>query len=168
MNEIAKQIGELSVEKRRLLEQYLKTEGLNLSNAVILPQSRESNKFPLSFAQQRLWFLDQLEPNSAAYNIPDTHYFNGPLNHAALERSLSEIVRRHEALRTTFESVDGEPVQVIAAAQAQRLEVIDLSQLPPAERQAEAERLANEESQQPFDLRRGRLFRFRLLRLAEE
>ncbi|HEU4766874.1 MAG TPA: condensation domain-containing protein, partial [Pyrinomonadaceae bacterium] len=123
---------------------------------------------PLSFAQQRLWFLDQLEPNSAVYNIPDTHSFNGPLNLEALERSLSEIVRRHEILRTTFHSVDGEPVQVIAAAQPQRLEVIDLSGLPPAEREAKAERMANEETQQPFDLTHGPLFRFRLLRLAAE
>ena len=166
MSDIAKQITELSVEKRQLLERYLKTAGLNLTNAVILPQSRDTNKFPLSFAQQRLWFLDQLEPNTAVYNIPDTHYFNGPLNLDALERSLSEIVRRHEILRTTFQSSDGEPVQVIAEAQAQQLEVIDLSQ--EAEREATAQRMANEETQQPFDLTRGPLFRFRLLRLAEE
>ena len=89
MSDIAKQISGLSAEKRRLLEQYLKTQGLNLSN-VILPQRRDTNKFPLSFAQQRLWFLDQLEPNTTVYNIPDTHYFDGPLNLDALERSLSE------------------------------------------------------------------------------
>jgi len=168
MSDIAKQISELSLEKRQLLERYLKTEGLNLSNAVILPQSRNTNKFPLSFAQQRLWFLDQLEPNTPVYNIPDTHSFKGPLNLAALERSLSEIVRRHESLRTTFHSVDGEPVQVIAEPQAQRLEVIDLSDLPEPQRETEAERMANEEAQQPFDLTRGPLFRFRLVRLAEE
>ena len=168
MSDIAKQITELSVEKRQLLERYLKTAGLNLSNAVILPQRRDTNKFPLSFAQQRLWFLDQLEPNSAVYNIPGTHSFNGPLDLHALERSLSEIVRRHEVLRTTFHIVDGEPVQVIAEAQPQQLEVIDLSALPEAERKAKAERMANEETQQPFDLTRGPLFRFRLVRLAEE
>jgi hypothetical protein len=138
MSDIAKQITELSFEKRQLLERYLKTAGLNLSNAVILPQRRDSNKFPLSFAQQRLWFLDQLEPNSSVYNIPDTHSFTGPLNLHALERSLSEIVRRHEILRTTFHTVDGEPVQVIAEAQPQQLEVIDLSELPQAEREAKA------------------------------
>ena len=168
MSDIAKQITELSVEKRQLLERYLKTAGLNLSNAVILPQRRDTNKFPLSFAQQRLWFLDQLEPDSAVYNIPDTHSFNGPLNLQALERSLSEIVRRHEILRTTFHSIDGEPVQVIAEAQPQQLEVIDLSELPQAEREAKAERMANEETMQPFDLTRGPLFRFRLVRLAPE
>jgi amino acid adenylation domain-containing protein len=168
MSDIAKQITELSAEKRQLLDRYLKTAGLNLSSAVILPQSRESNRFPLSFAQQRLWFLDQLEPNSAVYNIPDSHYFNGPVNLEALERSLSEIVRRHESLRTTFHAINGEPLQVIAEAQPQKLEVIDLSHLPEAEREAEAERMGDEETMQPFDLTRGPLFRFRLLRLAEE
>src|ERR671916_2678601 len=110
MSDIAKQISGLSIEKRQLLERYLKTAGLNLTNSVIMPRSRQTNRFPLSFAQQRLWFLDQLEPNSAVYNIPDMHYFSGLLNLDALERSLSEIVRRHEILRTTFHSVDGEPV----------------------------------------------------------
>ena len=168
MSDIAKQISELSLEKRQLLERYLKTEGLNLTNAVILPQSRSTNKFPLSYAQQRIWFLDQLEPNTPVYNIPDTHSFKGPLNLAALERTLSEIVRRHESLRTTFHSIDGEPVQVIAEPQPQKLEVIDLSDLPEPEREAEAERMADEEAQQPFDLTRGPLFRFRIVRLAEE
>jgi amino acid adenylation domain-containing protein len=168
MSDIAKQISGLSVEKRQLLEQYLKTAGLNLSNSVILPRSRDTNRFPLSFAQQRLWFLDQLEPNTSIYNIPDTHYFEGPLNLDALERSLTEVVRRHEILRTTFESPKGEPVQVIAEVQPQKLELIDLSHLPETECEAEAQRMADEEAQQPFDLSRGPLFRFRLLRLDEE
>ena len=168
MSDIVKQITELSVEKRQLLERYLKTAGLNLSRAVILPRSRETNKFPLSFAQQRLWFLDQLEPNTAVYNVPDMHYFNGPINLAALERSLSELLRRHEILRTTFHSIDGEPVQVIAEPQAQHLEVIDLSDLPEPEREAEAQRMAHDEAEDPFDLSRGPLFRFRLVRLAED
>jgi amino acid adenylation domain-containing protein len=167
MSDIAKQISGLSVEKRRLLEQYLKTQGLNLSN-VILPQRRDTNIFPLSFAQQRLWFLDQLEPNTAVYNIPDTHFFNGPINLDALERSLSELIRRHEVLRTTFQNINGEPMQVIAESQPQQLEVTDLSTLPESEREAEAQRMADEEAEQTFDLMRGPLFRFRLLRLAED
>src|SRR6185369_8254605 len=107
MSDFAKQISGLSAEKRQLLEQYLKTAGLNLSNSVILPRTRDTNVFPLSFAQQRLWFLDQLEPNTSVYNIPDTHYFDGPSNLAALERSLSDLIRRHEVLRTTFQSRNG-------------------------------------------------------------
>jgi amino acid adenylation domain-containing protein len=168
MSDIAKQITGLSVEKRQLLERYLKTAGLNLSRTVILPQSRETNKFPLSFAQQRLWFLDQLEPNSAVYNIPDMQQFSGPLNLAALERSMSELIRRHESLRTTFQSIDGEPVQVIAEAQPRKIEVIDLSHLPQGEREAEAQRMARDEGEVPFDLSRGPLFRFRLVKLEEE
>jgi aspartate racemase len=167
MSDIAKHITDLSVEKRQLLDRYLKSAGLNLSRAVIIPQSRDTNRFALSFAQQRLWFLDQLEPHRAVYNIPDSHCFDGPLNLAALERSLSEIVRRHEILRTTFQTVAGEPVQVIAAPQPLRLEVTDLSHLPAPERKAEAQRLANEEAQQPFDLARGPLLRVQLLRLGE-
>ena len=168
MNDIAKQITELSIEKRQLLDRYLKTAGLKLAKAVILPQSRETNSFPLSFAQQRLWFLDQLQPDTAVYNIPDMHHFSGPLNLAALELSVTEIVRRHESLRTTFHTVDGDPVQVIAAPEAQKIEVIDLSNLPEEAREAEAQRMADEEAQQPFDLTRGPLFRFRLVRLAQD
>ncbi len=167
MSDIAKHITGLSAEKRQLLERYLKSAGLNLSSAVIIPQSRDTNKFPLSFAQQRLWFLEQLDPDSAVYNLPDSNYFKGPLNLAALERSLNEIVRRHEIMRTTFQTVAGEPVQVIAEPQPLELEVVDLTNLPPAERQGEAQRLANEAGLQPFDLTRAPLFRLQLLKLAD-
>ena len=168
MSDIAKQITELSIEKRQLLDRYLKSAGLNLSSAVIIPQSRERNTFPLSFAQERLWFMDQLEPNRPIYNLPDTNFFRGPLNLDALRRSLNEIVRRHESLRTTFRTNNGSAVQVIAPPQPLSCEVIDLTGLPVAERRPEAQRLADEESQQPFDLTRGPLFRVKLVRLAEE
>ncbi|HET7286891.1 MAG TPA: condensation domain-containing protein, partial [Pyrinomonadaceae bacterium] len=168
MNDIAKQITELSVEKRQLLERYLKSAGLDLTSAVIIPQRRDTNKFPLSFAQERIWFMDQLEPNRPIYNLPDTHYFKGPLDLDALQRTLTEIVRRHESLRTTFQTVDGEPMQVIAPPQPLSLQVIDLSELPPQERKAEAQRLADDDAQQPFDLSRGPLMRVQLVRLAEE
>ena len=168
MNDIAKQITELSVEKRQLLERYLKKAGLNLTSALIIPQPRDTNNFPMSFAQERLWFMDQLEPNRPIYNMPDTHVFKGPLDFAALERSLSEIVRRHENLRTTFQMVDGRPVQVIAAPEPLTLQMTDISALAKEERTDEAQRLADEEAQQPFDLSRGPLFRVQLVRLAED
>jgi len=168
MNDIAKQITELSVEKRQLLDRYLKSAGLDLTSAVIIPQPRDTNKFPLSFAQERIWFMDQLEPNRPIYNLPDTHYFKGPLDLDALQRTLTEIVRRHESLRTTFQTFDGEPMQAIAPPQPLSLEVVDLSELPPQERQAEAQRLADDDAQRPFDLSRGPLFRAQLVRLAEE
>src|SRR5215211_5492166 len=156
MSNFAQRIARLSPRKQELLGRLLEQEQLDFSRVVITPRN-PSASVPLSYAQQRLWFLDQLEPNSTVYNIPDSRYFNGPLNLEALERTLSEIVQRHESLRTTFQTMDGEPVQVIAEAQTQKLEVIDLSHLPAAEREAETQRMANEEAQQPFDLRRGPL-----------
>src|SRR5437588_5785146 len=123
--------------------------------------------FPLSFAQQRLWFLDQLLPGNSFYNIPAALRLSVPLSIPVLEQSLNEIVHRHEALRTTFVTNDGEPVQVISAKEHVGLGVTDLRYLPAAEREAEAIRLATEEAQQPFDLSRGPLVRTSLLRLEE-
>ncbi|HKH43411.1 MAG TPA: amino acid adenylation domain-containing protein, partial [Thermoanaerobaculia bacterium] len=122
----------------------------------------------LSFAQQRLWFLDRLEPDSPAYNIPVALRVEGRLRVDVLARALSEVMRRHEALRTTFGEVDGEPVQVIAAAGALSLPVVDLAGLPQALREAEASRRIGEEALRPFDLAQGPLLRAALLRLDAE
>jgi hypothetical protein len=122
----------------------------------------------MSFAQQRLWVLDQLEPGRPIYNVPDTHYFKGRFDLDAMERSLSDLIRRHEGMRTTFQVIDGEPVQVIGEPWPLKLNIIDLSHLPPEEREAEAYRVTNEEAQVPFDISRGPLFRAQLVRLAEE
>ncbi|HYD81243.1 MAG TPA: amino acid adenylation domain-containing protein, partial [Paucimonas sp.] len=122
---------------------------------------------PLSFAQQRLWFLDQFEAGSAFYNIPAAMRLAGRLDTPALAFSINEIVRRHESLRTTFTTVDGAPVQVITPSLALELPVTDLSDLPHAEREARARWLAQDEAQTPFDLRTGPLLRARLLRLQE-
>ncbi|HWS86509.1 MAG TPA: amino acid adenylation domain-containing protein [Pyrinomonadaceae bacterium] len=123
---------------------------------------------PLSFAQQRLWFLNQLEPGNPFYNIPSAARLEGRLDVAALEQTLTEIVRRHEALRTTFASEGGEPVQLINPAEPLTLPVTDLSALPEVEREAEARRLVQEEALRPFDLAASPLLRASLLRLAEE
>ncbi len=124
--------------------------------------------FPASAAQQRLWFLNQLEPESPAYNIPAVLRLRGELNVGALERSLNEIVSRHEALRTTFRTVDGKPAQVVGPPFEQSLPLIDLSAWPEDERHEEAKRLARQAASQPFDLERGPLMRARLLRLAPD
>jgi len=127
---------------------------------------------PLSFAQQRLWFIDQMDPGSATYHLASAVRLSGSLDIAALERVFTEVVRRHEALRTSFPTVASEPVQRIAAPKAFDLPVIDLVQLMAdaslEERREEALRIAGEESQRPFDLATGSLFRATLLRVAEQ
>ncbi|HEX7333866.1 MAG TPA: amino acid adenylation domain-containing protein [Pyrinomonadaceae bacterium] len=129
--------------------------------------SREG-PLPLSFAQQRLWFLYQLEPDSPAYNIPIAVRLQGALNVPALEESLNEILRRHEVLRTTFSALNGEPVQIISPFEPRELCVEDLSVwLDETARLDEARRLTAVETATPFDLINGPLFRARLLRLDE-
>ncbi len=123
---------------------------------------------PVSSAQRRLWFIDQLHPGSAAYNIPLAFRLRGPLDRGALQDSLSAIVERHESLRTVFGLADGEPVQDVRPAGLSGMALTDLVPLPPGLRQSEAERLTAEEARAPFDLARGPLFRARLLRLGAE
>jgi amino acid adenylation domain-containing protein len=123
---------------------------------------------PLSFAQERLWFLDRLEGGSAAYNIPTALRLSGALDSAALERALGEIVRRHESLRTVLREVDGGAVQVIAPFGAFALPVEDLSGLDETARETEVKRRAQEDAARPFDLSEGPLFRAALLRVADE
>ena len=127
---------------------------------------------PLSFGQQRLWFIDQLAPGNPAYNFPAAVHLRGPLNLAALHQSLNEIVKRHEVLRTTFAIVDGRPVQVIAPTLTITLPVVDLRELacalPETERETEVQRLVSEEANLPFDLAKGPLLRATVLQLGEK
>ena len=139
----------------------------NLHAPPILPVARDGD-LPLSFAQRRLWFIEQLAPGKSAYNIPAAIRLKGPLNVVALERCLNEIVKRHEALRTTFAMVDGGPVQVIAPILTLALPVVDLRELSGDAREIEVRRLAAEEAGLRFDLARGPLLRIKLLRLGDE
>src|SRR5438045_2308677 len=116
--------------------------------------------FPASFAQQRLWFLDQLEPQNVAYNIPASIYLKVALDVGALEQSIIALIQRHEILRTTFAAVDGQPMQMIVPSFKVPLPLVDLSAFPETtQRWAEVLRLANEEVQRPFDLAQGPLLR---------
>ena len=130
----------------------------------LAPAVREEG-LPLSFAQQRLWFLESLQPGTALYNLPQVWHLRGPLSVPALNQALAEIVRRHEALRTVFAVKEsGEPVQVVLPPDPFPLVELDLSELP----EPEAERILSEEVRRPFDLRRGPLFRAALLCLGFE
>ncbi|HEX6863213.1 MAG TPA: amino acid adenylation domain-containing protein, partial [Thermoanaerobaculia bacterium] len=122
---------------------------------------------PLSFAQERLWFLDQLDPGQATYNISTALHLDGPLDGAALRASLAEIVRRHEVLRSTFPLAGGGPVQVVGPSVA-AMAVVDLSAVPGGLREAEVRRRVSEEANRPFDIARGPLLRAVLLRVAPE
>jgi amino acid adenylation domain-containing protein len=122
--------------------------------------------FPVSFAQQRLWLLDQLEPHNPAYNIPAGLWLSGPLNIGTLESAMTEVVRRHEILRTEFHTENGEPVQNVLPAIQMRVPIIDLDDVPLAKREAHALQLATEEARKPFHLSQGPLLRFSLVRLA--
>ena len=140
----------------------------NQKNAsAIAPISRtENTTFPLSFAQQRLWFLNQLQPNSAFYNIPLGLHFSGQLNIAALESSLQLLINRHEILRTNFIAVDGEPVQAIAATRDFTLPVVDFRPLPASEREIEYEKLAFQSVMYVFNLAQEPLLRAQLVQLT--
>jgi len=124
-------------------------------------------ELPLSFAQQRLWFLDRLQPGDPAYNIPAAVRLKGAIDLTALERSFQAVIDRHEALRTTFGAVEGRPIQLIIPEPTFALSVIDLQHFPQSQREAEAVRLAAEEAQQPFDLANWPLMRVTLLQLGD-
>ncbi|MET0395516.1 MAG: condensation domain-containing protein, partial [Longimicrobiaceae bacterium] len=157
---------EMSPERQQLLKRLLrKRAGQKREDERVRPRST-GGPVPLSFAQQRLWFIQQLDPASSAYNMPNPLRLRGEVDVPAMRRSLTELVRRHESLRTVFAAADGEPVQVVLAAAPVPLPVVELSGLPDGAREAEAQRLTMQESARPFDLARGPLMRASLLRLA--
>src|ERR1043165_4435932 len=147
----------------------LTAEGKRLLLAELLRKKAQRPKYyPLSFAQQRLWFLDQLEPGSSTYNMPTALRLSGELNVKALEQSLNEVARRQAILRTVFVAGKEHPQQVVQGFKASKLAVFDLSDLPSEQREAETRQLIRRETQQPFDLQQGPVWRARLVRLAAE
>ncbi|HLL48523.1 MAG TPA: condensation domain-containing protein, partial [Longimicrobiaceae bacterium] len=144
----------------------LRTESTSLAPPIV--RVPREGPLPPSFAQQRLWVMDQLQPGSAAYNMPSALRLRGALDVGALRASLDELVRRHESLRTTFADLGGAPVQVIHSPAPVPLRILDLGRPSAEEREREAERLSAEEAMRPFDLTRGPLLRSTLIRLADD
>jgi amino acid adenylation domain-containing protein len=169
MQNVTERIASLAPEKRAFLERMLQRKRGEASTPKPLAKRNPEEPIPLSFAQQRLWFLDQLEPNSATYNISAAAILRGTLDVAALERTLNTIVSRHEALRTTISiNFAGMPEQIVHAPQPIELPVTDLTGVAAEKRRQEAQRLAHEEARTPFDLAVGPLLRTGLLKLAED
>jgi amino acid adenylation domain-containing protein len=172
-DDLARRLETLSPKQRKLIELRLARERQEKKPAAgeeaIQPQPRDGRPFPLSFAQQRLWFLDQLEPGSPWYNMAYPLRLTGRLDAPAIAAALSEIRRRHETLRTTFSLVEeGEAVQVVGSASGLPLPLVDLRGLPLASREAELLRLVRAEARRPFDLARGPLLRALLYKIAED
>jgi hypothetical protein len=167
MQELTERIAGLSPAKRALLELRLQKKEASGSTQGSIARRANRDSAAVSFAQQRLWFLDQIEPDRASYNVPRALRLTGVLDTTAMQRSLDELLKRHEPLRTRFSSVDGAVQQIISADAKLPLQVIDLSNLATAEREARAHELTSEEATRPFDLAQGPVIRAQLLRLSE-
>jgi surfactin family lipopeptide synthetase A len=154
-------------KRKQLLEAYLQMRPPTAPAKKSASPSRQ-NSIPLTFAQQQLWLHAQLAPDTSLYNEPLTVRRSGPLDVSALERSFTEIIRRHEAWRTTFPVIDGQPVQHVIAPFEIKLPLIDLRHLPHAEREGEALSIAAADARQPFDLAHGPLLRAKIVRLDDE
>jgi alpha-ketoglutarate-dependent taurine dioxygenase len=166
MNSLRQRVQSLSPREKELLMQRLrKPQESPASQAETC--ARDGNRFPLSFAQQRLWFLQQLEPAGFTYNITIPTRLTGSLDHHAFEQSLNEIARRHEILRTTLLEGEGEPMQIIAPSFEVKVPVLDIQHLSEQNRAAELELLVQGELKRPFDVAEAPPWRCKLIRLQE-
>src|ERR1051326_4062957 len=161
------EVSSISEQKRKQLEAYLQLRE-DLAPPVRIERREAGSSAPLTFAQQQVWLHAQLAPDSAVYNEPFTVHRKGPLDVEILERSFTEIIRRHEAWRTSFSRVNGEPMQMVHPPFEIKLPVTNLLDVAASEREVEALRLATEDARKPFDLTRVPLFRMRLIRMGDE
>lgn len=158
---------EIAARKTEIILFLQQAKQVKTSHQLPIQRVSRDGKLPLSFAQQRLWFLHHLSPDSRSYNLLDAQRLNGSLNIVALEQSLSELIRRHEILRTTFPIADGQPVQVIGPS-ALTLPVHDLRELSAQEQTYQIGQIAQSFASHPFDLAVGPLIQFALLQLNEQ
>src|ERR1044071_664633 len=154
-----------SPAQRAMLLKELQKDAAQINGNHEIPRRPQTEPIPLSFSQQRLWFVSQLDPTTPLYNVPEAVELKGPLNVAALEQSLNEIIRRHDALRTVFDVVDRQPVQVCTPSRKLSLKIVDLTRLPASERETCARRLLEVEARRPFDVSSDLLLRATIVRL---
>ena len=161
---------QLSPVKQQLLQQLLqeKLASRSVPPIQVIPHIAEQEDAPLSFAQQRLWFLDQLGASNSPYHMPVASHLKGSLHLQALEKSIEEIVHRHSVLRTIFVNQDGHPVQVVRASIDLKMLVIDLTAFSASAQEHKISQLMRSEAQRPFDLAHGPLLRITLLRLQHD
>ena len=156
----------LSPVKQALLEQRLKRASHEPVRGPEIPKRPDRNVAPLSFTQRQMWVIDQMTPGNPAYNVPVGYRIRGALNVTALEDSVNEVIKRHEALRTTFAIKDGDPLQLIHPALKININFTELDHLPSKEREDRLQALASEESVKSFDLSRLPLIRVSLFKLG--
>ena len=168
LDDLTRRIAALSQAKRSLFELELKKKSVGTHGEAPIRRRAHEEGSPLSFAQQRLWFLSQLEPDSSAYNESRAIRLCGSLDVEALQKSLNQIVSRHDILRTNFLAVDGNPVPVVGNGRAVELQVIDLRAWLGTDRDSKAKSLMVEAIRHPFDLSREPLLRVLLLPLTDQ
>ncbi|ACB52398.1 peptide synthetase [Crocosphaera subtropica ATCC 51142] len=164
---LKQRIAALPPEKRAIFEQQLKEKNLQIPQQTI-PKRQNYENIPLSLAQERLWFLHQLDPESPAYNIAIAWQFTGSLDHTILEKSFNTIIKRHESLKTRFMAVEGNPIVEIIPNLTLTVPKIDLQQLPEKKREKEVKYLENKAAKQPFNLAEDLLLRVWLLQLSPQ
>ncbi|MDX6695902.1 MAG: hypothetical protein QOF02_3505, partial [Blastocatellia bacterium] len=169
MSRLSKRLADLTPEQLAYLSRQLKEKGKANQSKQQIPRRAAADNSPLSYAQQRLWFIHQLDPSSPAYNVPLAVRLTGRLNLHAFQQALTEVVRRHESLRTRFRLYTNEPVQeILPSPETWPLPLIDLSAISSDKREAQARRLIEAEARRPFDLAQGPVMRTHLLRLSTE
>jgi hypothetical protein len=168
MSEAAARIARLPPQKLALFLEGVKKRARNSTQIRLAPRQEGENRFPLSYAQQRLWFLDRLQPGTTLFNMPSAWRLEGRLDARSLAAAFTEVSRRHESLRTSFVLHEGQPVQMVSPPGEFSLPLIDLTELPEPARMPKARRLAAQWAKLPFDLARGPLLRACLLRLGAE